>query len=526
MEDLLGKALYRLIIRRLISALRMASAVLSPALLIFIAPLYGPAHSASLPRTITDADCIDFINERPGRVRCGFIALPENHDNVTNRAVSLPVLIANTTRSMSQRADRAILIPGGGGPGGSVGFGVNYNPGEYLAPYRSLLDAGYDVVIVDQRGAGFSKPTLRCHETAEAFKHLIVRSRTIDDEIESYQTAISSCLQRLKSNGVDVGAYDSRQSALDFLAVMDALPYDWWGTIATSYATVLAQAMLVVKPQAFDRVVLDSPVPLDFQQPWTQETTYQSVLKTVQRCNSEARCKSRYANLTKKFDDILARARVRPYGIKINIYGDDGIARRKTLIVDDRTLLAILLTAIYSNESIAELPNAIESFHSGLKQSIQSYAEEYWYQSVDPDFADGLSMTVHCKERQNLENNYLRDHPDVGRNLAHASRKLLQAQIDMCKNWNVSDGNTLVPNRLFTTRTMILAGGLDPVISSRDIANAADNFANQQTTIMPKAGHSVWFQNECARRETVSFFNRTHNLHTSFNCNNTLPAFK
>ena len=71
-----------------------------------------PAKPGSPTLSITDADCIDFINENPRRVRCGFIDLPVNHDTPDKGTVTLPILIAGQTQSLSDRAsEKAILIP-------------------------------------------------------------------------------------------------------------------------------------------------------------------------------------------------------------------------------------------------------------------------------------------------------------------------------------------------------------------------------------------------------------------------------
>jgi len=127
----------------------------------------GKAQTANKVRS---AECIDFINESPAHVTCGFVDLPADHDVASSRRVSIPILIARQTRIIGS-SKKAILIPGGGGPGASMGFGYSgYSRGEYLEYFDSLRRAGFDIVIVDQRGAGFSKPVLRCTETTRDFK--------------------------------------------------------------------------------------------------------------------------------------------------------------------------------------------------------------------------------------------------------------------------------------------------------------------------------------------------------------------
>lgn len=485
------------------------------------------AKSAIANTRLTEsADCRDFINESPARVICGFVSLDLDHDNPGGDKIELPLLIAKATNSLSARSDRAILIPGAGGPGAAMGFGYRYNAGEFLAPYEGLRQAGYDVVIVDQRGAGFSKPKLHCHETIDVFKNLIVRPRTIAEEIGHYQTAVATCQQRLNKSIGSINAFDTRQSAKDFLHIIDRLPYQWWSTIATSYATALAQAMIVLEPDVFDAVVLDSPVPLDYQQPLTMESTYQSVIKTITRCQSDSACHKRHPQLVLKFNNLLKRARRQPFKVNIRVYDDTGNSRRKKLIIDESALLAIFSTAIYNNDFIALLPSVVTRMHNGSTQTLKLFAEDFWYQSTDTDYADGLNLTVHCKERQMLEEHYAKAHPEFIGQLSSESKLALRAQVDLCRAWQVRSNNQLIPKKVFNTRTLILAGSLDPVISQADIDHTANNFSNVTTEVIAGAGHSVWFQSECARENVQRFFDTENEPTAFYECEGTLPLFK
>lgn len=483
-------------------------------------------HAPANTELVNPADCRDFINESPASVICGFVSVARDHDNPGSHQIELPILIAQSTRSLSPNNDRAILIPGAGGPGAAMGFGYRYNAGDFLAPYENLRRAGYDVIIVDQRGAGFSKPKLNCHETTEVFKNLVVRPRTLSAEITQYRKAIAACQKRLTSSIGSVSAFDTRQSAKDFLQIINNLPYRWWGTIATSYATALAQAMIMLQPDVFDSAVLDSPVPLDYQQPLTIESTYQSVIKTIKRCQQNTACHKRYPKLVSQFDSLLKSSRQQPYAIKIRVYDHTANTTRKTLIIDDNALLGIFSTAIYNNDSIAMLPSVINKMHKGSEQALKFFAEDFWYQSTDNDYADGLNVTVHCKERQILEEQYAKAHPNFLNQLSEQSRMALRAQVSLCDTWQVTSDNKLLPKTLFSTRTLILAGSLDPVISQADIDHTANNFRHATTEVVPGAGHSVWFQSECARENVLLFFNNEETPTSMQECEGSLPLFK
>ncbi|OED44826.1 hypothetical protein AB833_00640 [Chromatiales bacterium (ex Bugula neritina AB1)] len=141
------------------------------------------------------------------------------------------------------------------------------------------------MVIVDQRGAGLSTPGLRCRESINAFKQSIIRTDSPEDESAFYNRSIIACNDRLQRNNVPVQDFNTYQSARDFLAIMDSLPYASWSTLATSYATVIIQAIELLHPRYFDRIVLDSPIPVNYQEPYTIESSIELIDRILKLCN-------------------------------------------------------------------------------------------------------------------------------------------------------------------------------------------------------------------------------------------------
>jgi len=469
------------------------------------------ASPVTRERSLTDADCVDFINENPPRVRCGFIDLPVNHNEPDKGTVTLPVLIAGQTQTLLDTpSKKAILIPGGGGPGASIGFGEPYLEGEYLDYYSSLRAAGFDIVILDQRGAGLAKPALRCAETSSAFKEALDSSLSFTEALNVYHKSLTACWERLVTRKIPLADFDTYQSAQDFLSVIRLLPYDWWGTLATSYATVIAQIMESIEPRVFDRIVLDSPVAIDYQKPFTYELTEASIQRILSLCEITRRCDRRHRDIKTKFRQVLERVRKKPYSIPVVIpvdSVDSGSVTEKTeLSIDESTLLDMLFQSAYSNYTLTEIPWAIDELYKNRPHKLKPMAEDYWYYNSDTEFATALSWTIHCKERQPLESNYLELNPGEIDSYSSLSKSAIEQERIICKEWKIPINNAPATNKLFTTKTFIVAGDLDPVISRDDIKNTADNFTDKEVMILPGMGHSVWFQSECTRKNTVNFF--------------------
>lgn len=482
--------------------------------------------SADLPSFTQNADCLDFINENPQRVSCGFIQLPVNHDDPADGTITLPILIAGQTRSLTATpSNKAILIPGGGGPGASIGFGLPYQSDEYLGVYSSLRSAGFDVVIMDQRGTGLAKPTLRCPETTTAFKRSISEYQSFSDSLKTYRVSLNDCRQRLKSENISLQNFDTYQSAKDYLTVIEKLPYEWWGTLATSYATVIAQEMEVLQPSLFNRIVLDSPVAIDYQRPFTFELIESSIQRILSLCEITRRCNRRHEDIKTRFREVVARFKQKSVSLNLDIY-DAGVGvQQATLQIDDKMLLDMLILAAYSNYTLTDIPWIIDGLHKGKTDRLKQLATDYWHYNNDLDFASALSWVIHCKERQPMEEAYLRRHPSEFENYSAASQIAFNQERLICTDWHTKTTGNSVQSHIISTETLILAGDLDPVIDRDDIKNTADNFTNKQVKILAGTGHSVWFQSACTRRNVVTFFSQ-NSSDEILDCTDGISRFK
>ena len=465
-------------------------------------------------------------------MQCGFIDLPVNHDEPSKGKVTLPVLIAGQTRSLTATpSSKAILVPGGGGPGASIGFGLAYRSDEYLGIYDSLRTAGFDLVILDQRGAGFAKPTLNCPETVAAFKNSVAEKQTFIDSLKKYRTSLDDCRTRLVSENISLQDFNTTQSARDYLSVIDKLPYQWWGVLATSYATVIAQEMELISPSIFNRIVLDSPVAIDYQQPFTYELTISSLERILTLCEITRRCTNNYNDIKSRFHDVLNRLKQQPVFIDIIVYDNESNPRKINLKVNDSTLLDMLILVAYSNFGITEIPWIIDDLYKGRTGGLKHLTTEYWHQNSDLEFASALSWMIHCKERQPMEEAYLRNHPQSYNGYSEISKIAFDQERLICSDWTKqaakqADSSIVPKNKLITSKTLIIAGDLDPVINRDDINNTSDNFINKQVTVLPGTGHSVWFQSPCTRQNVAAFFSNNTTDAVLPECKDGLSRFR
>ena len=139
-----------------------------------------------------------------------------------------------------------------GGPGGS-GIGL-YRVDEYKKSFDELR-AVADVVLLSQRGTGFSTPRLTCRDSRPA-------QIPVDIFISAARMAevlgprALRCAEDLRRQGIDLAAYNTDASADDVEDLRTALGASKVSLFGFSYGTHLALATVRRHPGSIDRLIL------------------------------------------------------------------------------------------------------------------------------------------------------------------------------------------------------------------------------------------------------------------------------
>ena len=183
-------------------------------------------------------------------VEYGFVDVPENRSDPDTRTISLAYM---RVRSPLDEPGTPVF-PLAGGPGGSSIDMVKQHlvgGGEF---YLALL--GGDVVAIDQRGVGRSRPNL----TTDTSFDLSLEDP--GDEQEMLRVMRDVCREeasRWREQGVDLRGYTTVESADDIDAVRRALGLNKISLWGQSYGTHLALATIRRHGEHVDRAVLVGP---------------------------------------------------------------------------------------------------------------------------------------------------------------------------------------------------------------------------------------------------------------------------
>lgn len=163
----------------------------------------------------------------------GTFTVPENRRAPHSRPITLAFVRFPST---SRRPGHPIVFLAGG-PGES---GIDVARGQHFHLFMALREAA-DVVVLDQRGTGASRPAIRCDEKwtvplgqptarAELLALALERSR--------------ACADSLRAGGADLDGYNTVESADDFDALRIALGAEKIQLLGASYGTHLGFAVL------------------------------------------------------------------------------------------------------------------------------------------------------------------------------------------------------------------------------------------------------------------------------------------
>ncbi|MFN8377929.1 MAG: alpha/beta fold hydrolase [Anaerolineae bacterium] len=438
-------------------------------------------------------------------VTCGFVIVPEDRANPDGAQVQLAVAIV-PARSGNPEPDPVIYLEGG--PGGAALLGI-----------ESLMNLPFtedrDLIVFDQRGTGFSVPSLNCPEL----------------ESDDGGDGIELCRDRLIEEGVNLDAYNSAASAADVADIQAALGYDQVNLVGVSYGTKLALTTLRDFPDGIRSAVIDSVYPPEVNDlalnPVALVDAYQNLFD---RCAADASCSEAFPDLEANFYDTVSAYNDAPVYLEtddgeLEITGDEIISQFFLALYDSTRIPYLpyaldllsytddeqalrdgydILTGAYIPDDTSEpLPSAVDD-----SEFVQNYIDEYG----DIDDSEGQAYSVDCAEEYQLDN------LDEAYASAEAAPEPLVGyftssiddQVSSCQTWGVQTSDPVEAERVQSdVPTLILSGAMDPITPPSSGESAAAGLPNSIFLLFPTAGHGISFTDndagECAKSIVATF---------------------
>ncbi len=295
----------------------------------------------------------DFVEGQ--NVKCGFLSVPEDRSLPKSPTIHLAVAIFKTPSSQPA-PDPVLLLSGGPGDALLENQGPMFNSGNlaYLLQNR-------DLILFDQRGVGYSKPSLRC----------------------SVNETPRMCFDHLVNSGINLNDFTTQENAADVHDLIQALGYQQVNLEGVSYGTRLALTVMHQYPADLRSVILDSALPPQVNFLMSIAPSAQRAFNVLfQSCTVDSHCNTTYPNLQTVFYQLVADLNHKP------IMFDTTSPQGKSLIVrfTGNDLVLWLGHSLYYSWFIPQLPAAIFQ----IRQHDYTLLSQIYGSSINDTMSGGL----------------------------------------------------------------------------------------------------------------------------------------
>ena len=464
--------------------------VLVPVLLVVGVPVTSASAVVGPKPVFEDARCPVEVPDG-ARVECGYVQVPESRDDPDGRQVRLLVAVLRSAAGQP-RPDPLVVTSGG--------------PGSSSAGLLSLAHSVYardrDVVVVEQRGARWSQPWLRCPEVEQT---LLAGLRTADPvtaETDREVAAARACASRLRAEGNDLSAYTTADLAEDLVDVRAALGYEQWNLYGLSYSTRLALTVLRDHPAGLRAVLLDSVSPPELAQ-YDERIggLRDGFARLVGDCAAQTACRRAYPDLQASLVSAARRLDASPLPIDA-VSPVTGEPVRLLLTGDD--LVSIVFNALYEPAVARLVPLIVDRLAARDPDAAAPVADAALRQLTR--FSLGTYYSVQCAEQAPLTDTAAagRD-ADAFPGLPDVHLTWLGSDLAVCDAWGVPPDLSAARAAVSDVPVLVVAGRYDPVTPPEWGRQVAARLPNAAYVEVPAAGHIPSLQGECVPGIAAAF---------------------
>jgi pimeloyl-ACP methyl ester carboxylesterase len=431
---------------------------------------------------------------------CGTLEVPADRDDPDAGTVTLAFGVVRTDHD--EPADDPVLYLSGG-PGQDslelvpAAFGVLYEP----------LAANRDLIILDQRGTGYSEPSLACEEHASWVRENLDSDLPAEQLAAQSVEALAECRERLVvEEDVDLSAFNSAASAADLDDLRRALEVDEWNLYGISYGTRLALTAMRDHPEGIRSVVLDSAYPVDadlYEE--MPENAARAMSAFFDACASDAACEERFGDLGSRFTDLVERLDADPVPVTLP---DPATGRRVEGRLDGATIAGLLFQSLYATELVPLLPEILDAATRDEVGTVGvllgAFSQQIELVSMGQQLAVQCQEEVAFGDREAVE--AAADEQPVLRSFFESAPTIGAGVFDICDEWDAGEPGPDEDDPVESAiPTLVLAGELDPVTPPRWGEAVAADLANSFSFTFPSTGHGVVPAHDCAAAMTRDF---------------------
>jgi pimeloyl-ACP methyl ester carboxylesterase len=473
------------------------------------------AQDAPTPQTVPCP--AGFPNtETEGRsILCGMITVPTDRANPAAGQINVYYAVLKSFAAAPNA--QPVLFINDGAATSSLHPAILPGLLRQLAPIR----LGFDIVLVDMRGAGLSENGLNCADVVVPTEE---QAGVITAELQALLNArpttedlfIDACRQSLAAKA-ELAHFTSQTMAEDLIDLMSALAYPGYRIYSLGYGSRLAFALMNT-PRAqplLGPILLDSPHGPDhspFQAAyWTgQMDIYRHVFEL---CKLDRVCNRRYPNMQARFEALVKRYTTRPLVLDgVPLLNDVELYRlvypfNRQISYVPYQLRLILQLEGRNNTTLLQMLNGEIPQSDPFTLGASFDAERAPFYVVSPV----VYTNILCREDYAVRTTggelstalESAKAPDLLRSQANTAYQSLSR---LCQVWLRGQNHSapIFPAQT-NKRVFILSGDLDNIALPDQAKRMADAMPNAVYIRLPNTGYRVLGSSQCANDVALAF---------------------
>lgn len=440
-------------------------------------------------------------------VACGGLQVPMDHSDPGGTQIAL-FLVAIASTSDTPAPEPIVMLAGGPGQGGSLLLPLF--SADVPAPavsYAPLLK-DHNVILVDQRGTGFSEPSLACPAEIELAQGTPVATPAGGNIVDQGASLFADCDEALTDEGVNLNDFSTEQSAADLESLRLAVGADKLNLFGTSYGTWLAQQFALDFPDSVNNMVLGSPVPLEEYLFSGQLIGFNGALDEVfAGCAADTQCNQAFPDLDTQFSGAVAKLAGKPLNVPVE---DPSTGKKTETPLDANTFLLLTYQMTFIGPFVPYVSPFIAAVNGGDGELAGQIA------SIVPTggggTTQGLFFAVICQDEAPFST--------LDKDLAAAREagvrpELLEAgpvvqtatMYEVCADWKIPASDPVANEPVISdVPSLIITGTFDPITPPSYGEVLAGDLSNSTLVNIPIAGHDpVTTSGECPISIVVAF---------------------
>ena len=340
-----------------------------------------------------------------------------------------------------------------------------------LLPHR-------DLVVVDQRGVGYSKPSL-CTWFDATGSAIGAMNLTENQARYMVDGAYRACHDELRARGVDLSAYNVIENAADINDLRRALGYAKWNLVGGSYGGTLEQVEIRDYPAGVRSAVLFSPVPIGMLGGDNVWSFARSLEKVFALCKDTEECARTYPGLKRKFYAVIHSLHGHPLKVDAALPG----LRRQSYVFNSQDFVNLIFNMPHNENGVSHLPAIVSAFYRRDRSAVSKSAST-WLDGNDR-FAMGVFESDVCYDAPVSRSHWQTEaahHPDL---------KSIGFWNEPCGYW---ESERATPAQLRAVKSnipaLVVNGGLDPIMPPRFDRKVLDGLPHARHIFLPDSTHS------------------------------------